>query len=340
MTFTPADLSHIDPDQLDLGGSHVDFLKQLGKPSVIRIRGKDRSRTRAIVTLLHGNEPSGVKAVHRLLADKIEPATDLVIVVASVPTALHTPVLSHRYLPGEEDFNRCFGKQGADNQERLAKAINDVLTNAAPEAVVDTHNTSAHSEPFAVTVSDSVRVQQICQLFTHRIVVIDQRLGTLIEQSTSAMPIVTVEFGGFMDPNADQLALESLHNFVTRPHLFNHEPAPAQILKHPLRLEMEETGRINYSSGVQEDMDITMINTIDQLNFKEIAAGTSLGWVNESGFAHFTAPTASGEDHFEECFELADGLLATRVPMTLFMATTDPEVARHDCLLYFTPDAS
>ncbi|MBQ0785555.1 MAG: hypothetical protein KBT66_15110, partial [Amphritea sp.] len=39
------------------------FLRQLGGPTLIVVDGRDNSRCRAIATLLHGNEPSGVRAI-------------------------------------------------------------------------------------------------------------------------------------------------------------------------------------------------------------------------------------------------------------------------------------
>ena len=47
-------------------------------------------------------------------------------------------------------MNRCFSPPCITDQNRLAEAIITELDTRKPEAVVDTHNTSAHSEPFAV----------------------------------------------------------------------------------------------------------------------------------------------------------------------------------------------
>lgn len=325
------------PSANDIGDDHIDFLHRLQAPTWITVEGKDSSRTRAIVTLLHGNEPSGLKAVHRILKEKLVPATNLIIVVASVNAALHPPILSHRFLPWEEDLNRCFKNPCNTKQRQLAAEIVLKLLEANTEAIIDTHNTSAHSEPFTVAVNDNLPTLQICQMFTHKLVVIDQHMGTLIEQAKGASPIVTVEFGGLMDPKADQLAYESLVSFITRHHLFNAEPTPLQILHHPLRLEIEDSHEIHYSSSVQDDADLTMINTIDQLNFQIVRTGTNIGWLGRTGLDGLTAVNAAGSDLIHEYFHAFSGFLTTKQDMTVFMATTDPYIARQDCLLYFTP---
>jgi hypothetical protein len=338
MQQTPSGLEVWDsPATSDIGEDHIDFLHRLQAPTWITVKGKDSSRTRAIVTLLHGNEPSGLKAVFRILKEKIVPATDLIIVVASVNAALQPPILSHRFLPWEEDLNRSFKEPYNTNQRKLAAEIVRKLQTTNAEAIVDTHNTSAHSEPFAVAVNDNFPTLQISQMFTHKLVVMDQHMGTLIEKTRGASPIVTVEFGGFMDPKADQLAYESLVSFVTRHHLFNIEPVPSQVSHHPLRLEIEESHELHYSSSVQDDADLTMINTIDQLNFQFVNSGTNLGWLGRTGLDGLTAVNAGGLDLLHEFFHDFSGFLSTKQDMTVFMATTDPYIARQDCLLYFTP---
>jgi|TARA_B100002003_G_scaffold252021_1_gene300402 hypothetical protein len=325
------------PSPDDLGDDHIEFLHRLQAPTWITVTGKDNSRTRAIVTLLHGNEPSGLSAVHSILKQQIVPATNLIIVVASVNTALYPPILSHRFLPWEEDFNRCFNAPADTSQRQLAAEIFSRLHEAAPEVIVDTHNTSGHSEPFAVAVNDSIPTQQISQLFTNRLVVIDQHLGALIEKADNVSPVVTIEFGGLMDPRADRLAHESLMSFVTRNHLFSTEPEPLHIIKHPLRLEIEESSEIHYSSSVQDDADLTLLNTIDQLNFQPVYAGTKIGWLGRSGLQGLRAINAKGDNLFHSFFHEVSGFLTTKQQLTIFMATTDPYIARKDCLLYFTP---
>jgi predicted deacylase len=140
MQSTPNTFRHWHmPKPHEVGNNHVEFINILKGPTWITIEGKDNSRQRAIVTLLHGNEPSGLKAIHRLLQDKIIPATNLGIFIVSVNAAQLRPYFSHRYLPDEADFNRCFPKnlpKGSSNslndtlysaQERLAIKITDTL---------------------------------------------------------------------------------------------------------------------------------------------------------------------------------------------------------------------
>jgi len=265
-----------------LGDSYLDFLQQLGGPAWFTLAGRDTSRRRVIVTLLHGNEPSGLKAVHALLSEEMVPATDLGILVAGADAALCEPLLTHRYIPGERDLNRCFKPPRDSNQGELAEAILDLIYGYAPEAV---------------------------------------------------------EFGGFMDPNADRLARETLHRFISSHQLTSTNVDAINLLIHPIRLESEGHLTVTYASSIDAAADLTMINTIDQLNFRPIEPGTLLGWFNEKKtHQSLIATDRFGTNRYVDCFDQADGLLRARVPMTLFMATTDPVVASADCLLYFTAE--
>lgn len=323
-----------------LGETPKAWIQSLGKPTWITVQGQDRSRSRAIVTLLHANEPSGLKAMHGLLNRGLEPATNLGIFIASVEAALHTPTFSHRYLPHEQDMNRCFPSPGSEpgtsNQHLLARNFLEVLRHFNPEAVVDTHNTSGHSTPFAVVAHNNTAIRQVSQIFTKRLVVIGQPMGTLIEQDLGC-PIVTVEFGGFLDPNADRAALTTLEQFISRSDLFQQEPEKLQILANPLRLKVTPRTPLHYATTVSDESSVTIFNTIDQMNFHKLAPGTALGWMPDRAIDHLVVQDDQQRNVAKALFKVSEGELITNVTMTIFMATTDAQIAKSDCLLYLCP---
>ena len=324
-------------DRQILGADPFEFLGNLAGPAWFEIPGRDSSRRRAIVTLLHGNEPSGLKAVYHLLREESVPATNLGVLIASVDAALHSPLLSHRYLPGERDLNRCFGLDDGSGQAALARNIVNLLDDYAPEAIVDTHNTSSHSQPFCVSVYDDHDTRSLASLFANHLIVLRQKLGTLLEQLRRGLPCVTVEFGAFMDPDADRLACETLHGFAMAQNLFHADGSSLTLLDAPVRLETEGHLTVAYASSVDESADLTMINSIDQFNFRTLPPGQTLGWFSGKAHSDLIARDATGQNQFARYFNQTGGLLQTRVPITIFMATTDPVMANTDCLLYFNP---
>ena len=159
-----------------------------------------------------------------------------------------------------------------------------------------------------------------------------------MEQNINGDPWITVEFGGFMDPGADGLAYESLRDFILAEDLFADEAMPLAILRHPYRLEIDGAADLHYSSTFVDDSDATVVNTIDQLNFHRVEAGTCLGWLGSSGLKPFRLLNNQGENSLTDYFRDDNGMLVTVQSMTVFMATTDASIAREDCLLYLTPD--
>ena len=328
-------LTSLDPELLK--GDIENFLKHLGGPTWFEVEGRDKNRRRAIVTLLHGNEPSGLKAIHKLLREGMKPATNLGILVAAVDAALHPPLLSHRYIPGERDLNRCFALADGSNQAQLAASIAQQLNDYSPEAIIDTHNTSSHSEPFCVSLDKDAVTCRLAGLFANHLIVLRQKFGTLMEKIVPDIPVVTVEFGAFMDPDADRLAEEKLRSFAMLQELPQAENPSLAILDGPFRLETEHNLTVSYSSSVDENADLTMINSIDQFNFRELEPGQTLGWFGHEPHANLVVRDQAGENQYARFFDQSSGLLKNREPMIIFMATTDPVVANSDCLLYFSP---
>lgn len=101
-----------NPLATEIGADVEAFLRYLGGPASIFLEGPDNSRTRAFVTLLHGNEPSGVMALFRWLKSGRQPAVNTLCIVASVGTALATPLFSQRILPSS-DRDQSSQPQGA-----------------------------------------------------------------------------------------------------------------------------------------------------------------------------------------------------------------------------------
>ncbi|MFA9516292.1 succinylglutamate desuccinylase/aspartoacylase family protein [Halopenitus sp. H-Gu1] len=97
----------------------------------------------AVVAAIHGDEPCGVRAVDRLIADEMAYERPIKLIVAN-EEALEA---GERYL--EEDLNRAFpGDPDADTHEgRLAHQLLSELTGCTTLAL---HSTQSYAEPFAV----------------------------------------------------------------------------------------------------------------------------------------------------------------------------------------------
>jgi len=327
----------VDPGPELAGDSAADFLERLRGPTAFLIRGRDPQRTRAFVTLLHGNEPSGVLALRALLRDAVEPAVNLLCVVASVAAALEPPGFAHRMLPRARDLNRCFRPPFSDSQGELAAAILELLRRHRPEAVVDMHNTSGSGPSFGVCTHLDRQHDALVSLFTHRLVVSQLRLGALMEISDERCPTVTIEVGGRDDAAAHTLAREGLLHYATAPQVLARPEAPTpsmEVFRDPIRLELLDGVTLTYADAPRRSHDVTLCPDIERLNFGVVSRGNRLGWVRRDPRELFRARDAAGRCAVASLVQSRDGELYPVQDLKLFMITNNAAIAQSDCLFY------
>ncbi|MFT6268021.1 MAG: putative deacylase [Alphaproteobacteria bacterium] len=330
-------LTHLHrPLPVQIGETLYQFLNYLSGPTVIHIKGQDSSRCRVVVTLLHGNEPSGLKAIHQLLLSQFTPCVDTKFIVASVVAARTEPVFEYRMLPGQHDLNRCFGNSQRDLQSLLASAIKSEIETFQAEAIIDLHNTSGSGPAFSVSTSNSEQHIAMAAHFTHRMIFTDLRLGSIMEQQL-ACPIITVEAGGAHDNAADLTALEGIKSFLSAPNVFERIQE-VELLYNPRRLELKTTGSIAYAQAPIKGTSLTMRQDIERLNFGTTKANQLLGWLfdNTLDTLQLDSSDFNVGDYFMVHGTQQDGFqLKTKCPLTLFMVTTRADIASSDCLFYF-----
>ncbi len=311
----------------------ADFLRALGGPAAIRVPGRDRSRTRAVTTLLHGNEPSGLRALHAWLRRGETPAVDALLVVGNVEAALAPPGFAHRMLPGRRDLNRCFLGPFDDRDGALAREILDALAGARAEAVIDLHNNTGHNPAYGVGLDAGVPVLHLVSLFADRFVLSRLRLGALMEALAGA-PCATIEVGRSGDPAADAVALSGLERFLARDAVLGGEGLPlVQVLEMPMRAELRAGLRLAIGDAPDAGAELTLRADLDRHNFERVEAGTALGWC-AAPFCPLVLRDESGADRSADYFALEGGRLRTTRPLVPIMITTDPEIAAVDCVFY------
>lgn len=333
-----------DPQPDAIGATAVEFLKKLPGPTHIHISGKQSDRSRAMTTLMHGNEPSGLFALHNVLKQKIRPLVDIHCYVMSVDAAKQSPGFVYRMLPHHKDLNRCFKPPyGESEQEQLAKALLDELRRRQPECLIDVHNTSGSSPAFGVTTFMDERHDALVSLFTHRMIVTDLSLGAIMEISDSILPSVTIECGGAQDRESNLVATEGLIRYMTKEDVLGvkHSDLSLEFFHNPMRLELHEDSAIAFGEHKLVDDGITLLPDIENYNFGFVNRQTRLGFVDGELADNLFAKSPTGEDCLRDYFEVREHELYPRQQLKLFMVTTNPEIARKDCLFYFVeaPDS-
>lgn len=329
-----------DPQAEDVGNNVEEFLHWLGGPACLFLAGEDAERSRALVTLLHGNEPSGAMALHRWLQSGARPAVNVVCIVASVAAALEPPLFSHRMLPRARDLNRCFRPPYDDAQGALAEEILEILRLHHPEAVVDMHNTSGSGPSFGVCTHMDRQHDALVSLFTQRLIISDLGLGALMEISEHSFPTVTVEVGGRLDEEAHQLAWEGLCRYFRAREVLDQGDTDwgLELLRDPIRLKLADNVTLTYADQASPNYDITLKTDIEHHNFGTVLPDTLLGWARGPERALFTALDAGGSCAVTRLVRIDNGELYPARPLKLFMITNNAAIAESDCLFYAVAD--
>lgn len=327
----------------DLAGDDAEeFLRRLGGPACLLFTGRQPGRTRALVTLLHGNEPSGILALRRWLLSGQRPAVNLLVIVASVHAALEAPSFSHRMLPRARDLNRCFRPPFDDEQGHLAEEILEILYVHKPEAVVDMHNTSGSGPSFGVCTFLDRQHDALVSLFTRRLIVSHLHLGALMETSDERTPTVTIEVGGRLDDEAHALAWDGFQRYAGAERVLagsDDEAWDLEILRDPIRLELQDGVTLAYGEEPRPGHDITLCADIEHHNFGVVHRDTQLGWISGDPRALFRATDATGRCAVDALVSRAGPVLFPARDLKLFMITTNATIAETDCLFYAVADS-
>lgn len=315
------------------------FLQALPGPTVFHLRGRDRSRARVIAGSLHGNEPSGLRAIHRVLAGGETPAVDVWLFIGAVEAARAEPAFTLRMLPGRRDLNRCFRPPFEGVDGRLAGEVIALLRAARPEAVIDLHNNTGHNPAYAIgSRVDALRLR-LCALFAERYVASALSLGSFMEAFDDLAPSLTIECGRAGDAAADARAQAGIARLIQLPALDagaagGDDGAAISVLVDPVRVRLRADLRLAFDERPHPDVHVTLDADIDRHNFEVLPAGTRLGWVRADAGWPIEAEDAAGRDQSRTLFAVEEGALLARRSLTPIMLTTNAAVARADCLFY------
>lgn len=313
-----------------------DLLRQLGGSALLRVPGREHDRVRIVSTLLHGNEPSGLHAIHRWLQEDATPRVDTLFWIGNVAAASLPPEGTHRSLPGGRDWNRMWLPPFDSAEAALAERVLAILRGEPVEALIDLHNNSGHNPAYAVATGADPPRLSLAGLFGRHFVCSNLRLGALVEATSDAFPSVTIECGRSGDPLADEVAYQGLCRYLSLEQLEGQQPLAADmdVLVDPVRVSLLPGLEICFDGRPAPGIDLSVDPELDRHNFSLVPAGTPIGRLGERDVWPLSAIDESGRDHSRDWFRASDGVLETTRPVIPIMMTNDHDVALSDCLFY------
>ena len=334
-----------------LDTSDEEVLLRLGKPALIRIPGTELAPpgiprswarppepprgARFVSCLLHGNEDSGYRAVLELLRTGARFPFDLWVFIGNVVAASHDGWFAHRFIDGQEDFNRVWGTGNPSTpMRRIADAVIAELDAVNLEAAIDLHNNTGEN-PFYAIASDA-RADTLTLALTCADTVVEWKLRAylLMEQLSSRCPAVGVECGLAGRAESTAFAAGVLHRFLSAPS-FEPSANNAALLRMRYRVTVRGEIVFAFAHELTDGLDLALQPGLDGHNFGMLLAETKLGHVRLGAPMPLVASDMTGNDATKRLFAVRPGgrLVVTEDVVPLMMTRTELQT-RRDCLFY------
>lgn len=312
------------------------LLRRLGRTTLLTLPGTGEAPPRAVVTLQHGDEPSGLQALLRILRRRHRFPFDLHVVIGNVEAALEAPGFAHRFLSHQRDMNRLWTKESPDDAQSAAViAVRDRLLELAPSSVVDLHNTSGANPFHSIVTRTDVASLDLATRFTTTVVHWEQRVGALMEAFDGRAPAIAVECGLAGRPGSLAFALDGVRRWLGGP-----DPSPsAHLLDHDLlapmrRVLVDPAVRFRFGGAPDAEVEVTVPIDADRRNGIPTPAGWTLAEVAPGRPMPFRVLDPDGRDVTEAVLALEGARVVVTVDSTPLMMTRTVEAARKDCLTY------
>ncbi len=320
-----------------LDGSDEDVLVKLGKPALVRIPGTEpRPRARLVSCLLHGNEDSGYRAALEVLREGARYPFDLWVFIGNVRAAVTDGWYAHRFLEGQEDFNRVWGRQEPTTKmRRCADAVLDELRPVDLEAGVDLHNNTGSNPHYCVLPQLGTDGLELASMFSDTVLHWGMRLHTLMEALSPRCPAVAVECGLPRHAENLQWASSAVRRFLARESFEARTPPAVTVFEQCHKVVVRPEVPFAFGGTLSEDVDLVLSVGLDTHNFGMLFAGTQVGVVEPGAAVPLCVTDARGLDVTDRFLDVtADGRLVLRQDVTPVMMVTNAVQARKDCLFY------
>ncbi|MBU2977146.1 hypothetical protein [Alteromonas sp. C1M14] len=322
---------------LDCGqipSSCQEVVEGLPGPAVLHIKGMS-SVCRVIVTLLHGDEPTSLRTVLDVLHKNILPATNIKIVIVSVDAAALPPLFSHPFEPGKRDLNRCFREPFLYQDSHPANNLYRLLDGLSPECVINLHDTASGVPSFALSMNKTPAHVALGSYFCDTLIHSPIIIGALTDLPLEG-PVVSV----YTPQNAATKTNEKLTKGLLA--LWQDKSVQGQTevqtISQPRRLELRRSAALTYSDKPVFGVNCTLRNDIESCSFVTLQPGDTLGWVDHNRLDHFRIVGRSNREQVSTFFSANDNCLTVNQTTTLFLLSKNPELAKSDCLFYFSAE--
>lgn len=310
----------------------AEVIQQLPGPSVLHIKGQS-NRCRVITALLHGDSGNSLRALLATLKKSGVPAYNMKIIIVSVDAAKLSPTFSHPYLPGRRDINRCFREPFLYQSDHLANRLLNFLEIWKPDVLIDIHDTPALTRTFAISISDSEGHKTLASYFTDCLIYSPITIGALTDLNIGC-PVISVHATSDYSGIQQSELYKNLTRFWQADKLTQQRSV--RIMSKPRRLELRRSAALTFSDKPVFGVNCTLRQDIENCSFTTQQAGDVLGWVDHNKLDHFRVVGRTPREKVTDFFSADDNCLTVARPMMLFVLAKNPDLAKSNCLFYFS----
>lgn len=319
-------LHHRHPDRDLWSVPATALVEVLDGPTLIHVPGTCGPEL-FVSVLLHGDEVSGWDAVRALLGDHgpILPR-GMALLVGNVAAAAR----GLRFLPGQPDLNRIW-TAGPSPEQQLAQQVLGVARERGLFAAVDVHNNSGTNPHYAVLTDDRPETLGLARLFGPR-AVFTRAPDTVSTLAFAALgPALTIECGQPADPASADRARDYLDRLLHLDQLPVADPSDLEIYRSDVRVLIDET--VSFDFGAAATLELRP--ELERENFRPLPAGTWIARLHADAEHPLRATNGAMHDVTERYFTRHGSEIVLRESVIPAMYTTNPVIARQDCLCYF-----
>jgi succinylglutamate desuccinylase len=302
-------------------------------PSLIHLTGR-KPQPVFISVLMHGNEDVGWEAVRALLS-RYQGGEELPRSLSLFIGNVNAAAQRKRILPGQPDYNRVWpgGELEAPPEQLMMKQVVEVMRQRQPFISVDVHNNTGLNPHYACINRLERPFLHLALMFSRTVVYFLSPKGVQSMAFAELCPSVTLECGKVGSAHGVEHALQYLEACL---HLAEHPQHPVP----PQDIDLFHTvAQVKLASGIRcgfnpGESELVLDPDLDYMNFREVSAGTIVGWVDDSGVDVLDVRNEQGIDVGRDYFLIEAGQLCLRRPVMPSMLTTDLDVIHQDCLCY------
>jgi len=301
-------------------------------PVLIHLPGR-RVEPIFVSALLHGNEDGGFYAMQSLLKQYQgrELPRSVSWFIGNVSAARHKV----RRLDGQPDYNRIWpGSEGGGTPEHamMDQVVREMETRQV-FASVDLHNNTGINPHYACVNRIDSDFLHLATLYSRTVVYFTRPLGVQSMAFASLCPAVTMECGQPGESRGVDHARDFVEACLHLAGFPNHAMLPQDVDLFHTVATIKVPASFSFSFR-DTGADISFVDDLDHLNFRELPQGTVLGRIRPDSGAHLETWDEAGQEVSAQYYSIENGEIRTTKPVMPAMFTLHEKVIRQDCLGY------